>query len=102
MVNDYAWETLLLKLLRLNEILTTANIDIYQWHRLDPEGKHGVDWLLEITGHPGIEDVQKLKLAIIADLIQIINDDKVAASSSFKINTASYLYSERNYQIPGV
>ena len=50
--NFWDWEKIMLELLRLSQSIEYANIDVFQWHRLDAEGDYMVDWKLQLVIHP--------------------------------------------------
>ncbi len=46
------WHILMIKLLELGSNMKDANINFYEWHRLDLEGRYLVDWRMTIEAHP--------------------------------------------------
>ncbi len=50
--DEAAWRDLMLRVLALSQRLAYANLDVYQWHRLDATGDYVVDWLLQVQVHP--------------------------------------------------
>lgn len=79
-IEPRAWHSLMNDLLWVGRELPKANMDIYQWHRLTPEGTLIVDWVLRIEAHPRsqssnvAEDLRVLQVkneAILATILTV-------------------------------
>lgn len=69
------WKKIMLKLLHLSQSIEYANIDVFQWHRLNAKGDYMVDWKLQLVIHPQNADFRyddKRLLEIKKDLIKKI------------------------------
>ncbi|MDD4601476.1 hypothetical protein SDC9_04160 [bioreactor metagenome] len=85
-IDEKQWQLIMPSILLLNSLLRNANIDVYQWYRLDCDNQHITDWLFKIEVHPGIISITeelRIKKDIIDKLVGILKDDRVAAPSSF-------------------
>jgi len=56
-IDDEAWHSLLPCILAVNYHLDYANVEVYQWHRLSPDGEYLVDWILRVQVHPRNREV---------------------------------------------
>lgn len=85
--NEKAWKLIMIELLELGLEIKDANINIYQWHRIDIEGKYLVDWKLEIEAHPRNKEILanekdrilKIKKEVIEKIIDKIKVVEIGA-----------------------
>lgn len=83
-VDEQKWEPLMNNILLLNSHIMNANIDIYQWHRLNLEGHHIIDWILRLEVHPPISnlvDIQKVKFDVLNELVNTIEGGRASTLS---------------------